>query len=577
MRGPRAAGATLALGIVLLAGCGDPPQLHVVRRLRDASVERAQVGYSTVWLARRPATALSWRPGVSTDRAVLELRYLVTESAAASATIRVLREGKRVAEQTSPVSPGALTHSRLEVGAVDADDSLRLLASLRDAGGNAIGGGVRFTAPRLLVPGPAEPNVLILCVDTLRADRLLAGGARKSVMPRVDAWLSRGARFTNAYANANWTLPSIASILTGLVPSLHNAGRRVDLGAATQQLDLEPHPEAGGFRMVIDGKTVRFNGLADGVPSLQRILAGRGYTTAAIHQNGYLDHPIGVLHGFDFVLRYEELDATVGTDRALRWADEHPDTRFALFLHYIDPHQWMLDVDPTSQQVLTRAADRPRVNRSYDARCRHVDAEIDRLLASLARNGVLRNTLVVFLADHGEDLFDDDAFGHGVRHDEPTLRVPLAIFGPGVEPTSVAARVSLVDVAPTILDYLGIRPGTPFSGASLRPLIEHQGAGDRDVRTDFTLYDGGDRASLMAGRWRYVVRQDGGEVLFDLRDASASARDVGPAHPDVLGQMRARFARGEAAGAAMLRAQRSAGGELPRETIDSLRALGYVR
>ncbi len=313
--------------------------------------------------------------------------------------------------------------------------------------------------------------MVVIVVDTLRADRLGFAGYARGTSPRLDAWVASGRVFERAWATSPWTLPSFGSLLTGELPARHAAGVRL-------------HDDSG-----------RVTALDPELPSLAERLQGRGWATAGIVNNPWLDARFGLARGFDTWdhvagdnARIRRADEMV--DRALAWIDERSDRRFLLLLHLFDPH---MDYDapppyrgrftaalPSEEALPVRDFRRIRaaapvlgererrfIGAAYDEEVAFVDAQLGRLLDGLDRRGVLRDGLVVFTSDHGEELFEHRGFEHGHALWEEVLRVPLVFWGRGVEPGREPAPASLVDVTPTILDAVGVPLPAGVEGVSL--------------------------------------------------------------------------------------------------------------
>ncbi len=307
-----------------------------------------------------------------------------------------------------------------------------------------------------------RPNVLLITLDTTRADYLGTYGYPGDPTPNFDALAQAGTRFDLAIATAGVTPVSHASILTGYFNRDH--GLRV-LAAL------------GGFR------------LPDDVPMLSTVLKDEGYSTAAFHSAYPVSAHFGFDRGFDV---FESFTATATTVNQKTWALDslqrrsdqttdmaldyvsRADSPFMMWIHYWDPHD-LMRVPP--QQFLP--SNLPQVGGTllpsrelYAAEVRYVDHEFGRLVEGLKKSGQWDNTIVVVVADHGEGLGDHDWDRHRILYQEQ-IRVPLLVRIPGVTHTpEVDALVRCADIYPTILDYLGIAAPRPVNGASLRPLIE---------------------------------------------------------------------------------------------------------
>ena len=288
-------------------------------------------------------------------------------------------------------------------------------------------------------PAKARPNVLLVTIDTLRADRLGCYGYARASTPTLDALAARGVRFATAVAHVPLTTPSHASILTGLTPLRHG---------------------------------VRDNGqvLPAQVPTLAEAFRGAGYRTAAFVSGFPLDRRFGLDRGFETYddrlphgsdarrSAYVERPAGGTTKAALGWLESQQEPWF-LWVHYFDPHS---PYEPP-QELVAGGRD------PYDGEISQVDSQLGTLLRRIEEKGLQRRTLVLVTADHGESLGEHGEETHGVFVYDSTLRVPLILLAPDV-PARVATTVArLVDVAPTLLDSAGIPSSAPADGRSLRP------------------------------------------------------------------------------------------------------------
>ncbi len=291
---------------------------------------------------------------------------------------------------------------------------------------------------------PSPPSLLLITLDTTRADALGCYGAPANPTPNLDSIAARGVRYQRALTASPLTLPSHTSILTGLAP-----------------------PEHG----------VRHNGtaaLGSGVPTVATVLQGSGYTTGAFVASRVLDHRFGLARGFDHYddrmaaelvgeYGYPERDAARVTDAALEWLRQHREKPFFLWVHYYDPHA-------PYQPPRALAEGTPQGN--YRGEVRHVDQQVGRLLAALPQRGA--NTVVAVVGDHGEALGEHGERTHGIFLYEETLAVPLLLAGPGVADqvpgTVIPETVANRRLAPTVLRLLGLPPdkttalGTPLPG-----------------------------------------------------------------------------------------------------------------
>ena len=427
----------------------------------------------------------------------------------------------------------------------------------------------------------AHPDALVLIVvDTLRADRLGSYGYHRSTSPGLDRLAARGVVLERAWAPSPWTLPSFASLYSGLLPSRHGAG--VAPGAG-------PAPERG------------FSRLAGGVPVAAEILRSHGFATAGFATNRFLQTAFGIERGFEtYDVEHTQLGrqrrADVIVDRALAWIDAHASGRFFLSIHILDPHmpydapaptggRFTSELTPTpglpfgnTRKMWGLAAqlgseDRAYVSAAYDEEVAFVDLHLTRLLEQLESRGILDRALVVLTSDHGEELFERDGFEHGHTLYQELLHVPLVIWGPGLAASRIASPVSLVDVLPTALDALGIPKPADLDGVSLWPAVR-TGAEPphRDLFAQATLY-GPRRRAVIAWPYKLIVDlRTGHRELYDLSLDPRERRDLAPTQARLADELAAVIARRFSSRAPAPRER----AELDPQTLEELRALGYL-
>ncbi len=375
---------------------------------------------------------------------------------------------------------------------------------------------------------PEHPNVLLLCIDALRANRLGLYGATSGASPHLDHLASSSVVFDRAYSVASWTKPSVPSLLTGLYPSKHG---------------------------VFDSSSHGVDVLADGIPTLAEGLHSAGYRTAAFVENSHLDRRYSRLdRGFD-----EYLDGAGEAwhivHRFLSWLDDGASERpFFAYLHFLDVHwpytpeieipgrelsnadrakaiewqvdgkRWWLVRNAVKDGILSLGKeDVALLERLYDDEIYDTDGAIGRMLELLAARGVLDDTVVVVTADHGEGFLDHGRLDHGYGLYDELLRIPMILRLPGgaLGGRRVADPVQIVDVAPTLLSLAG-NDASALDGESLLPLAEGQpGNADRPLYFEErhgTMIQTGVRA----GRYKLLrtVRPGAGggtqEAFFDV-------------------------------------------------------------
>ncbi|HEX6883901.1 MAG TPA: sulfatase [Planctomycetota bacterium] len=385
--------------------------------------------------------------------------------------------------------------------------------------------------PRLEAAGGAkDPLVILIAVDTLRADRLGCYGYARPTTPALDRLAREGVRFDQARSNCNWTCPSFASIFTGMVPSRHGV---TSYGPATP--------------------------LPDELVTLAEHFQQRGYATRSIAYkvplfDGHYEQ--GFERAFNVprdVIRGEENMA-----RALEWLAGHHGGPAFLFLHFNDPHQPFVQPEPYDRsfgpppQELGLAMppqvpadgqeEHQRLFRDlYDGAVAYVDHCIGGFLDALRARGLYEGATIAFVADHGEQLWEHGRFGHGGDdlYDE-IVRVPLIVKPPAGSFEAgkvVAADVAGFDVMPTLLELAGIAPAERLDARSLVPLI----AGKARERGRPVVTETSQRGlALVSGGYKYVLGPGGdGEALFHLASDPAERNDVVGARPEELARLRA--------------------------------------
>lgn len=385
---------------------------------------------------------------------------------------------------------------------------------------------------------PAARSVVLITIDTLRADRVGAYGLATARTPVLDALAREGARFARAYATAPITLPSHASLLTGRYPPGHGAHHN---GVAMRE-----------------------------VPTLASTLDTAGFATGAFVSAFPLDRRFGLARGFDVYddglgrdavgqLRNERPgDETV--TRAIAWLDAQRAERTFLWVHLFEPHA------PYGAPGATG----PALAR-YDDDVASADALTGRLLASLGDRAA--STLVIVAADHGEAFGEHGEIGHSLFVYDTTLRVPLIVRGPRVPAGRIVdAPVSLVDVAPTLLALLG-QPAMDTDGVSLVEAIEGKPVSEREIYAESLapLFDFGwsPLRTVRAGTWKYIDAPTA--ELFDLATDASEQRNIADTDQPRAATLRARVE-------AMAGPEPSTGQGTPidREARGRLEALGYV-
>ncbi len=427
-------------------------------------------------------------------------------------------------------------------------------------------------------PPAARPNVVVLMIDTLRADHLGCYGYSRQTSPSIDRFAARSVLFERAVASAPQTVPSVLSMWTGLYPSRH--GNQYFL-------------RTDSFRA---GK----KGIAPQVPANVALLAeslqSRGYRTGAIVTNPWLRARYGFARGFDVYRRpkaepgkrYAKADAVnrEGGELLAQWKDAQP---FFLYLHYMDVH-WPYDPLPTYRSVFAtthgrrfyvngRAPNASARNASftrdlYDADIRGLDDAVGGFLAELAARGLDDSTVVVLIGDHGDAFLEHGGLGHGWGLFEELIHVPLIVFDPRGDRRGrrVEAPVSAADLFPTVIELTGGTPPSGLDGVSLADAIRGSGKPLSDERVLYSELGFG--LAARTGRYKLIRWLDPpSDRFFDLADDPSEQSPVAEATSwrSALDRKLSSFQSRRLASVA----QGAPGKTIDPATAERLRALGY--
>lgn len=439
--------------------------------------------------------------------------------------------------------------------------------------------------------GPPETIVLVT-IDTLRADHLHFMGYPRPISPFLDRMAEEGRVFENAISSSSTTIASHASLFTSLHPAQHQMVRN----------GVEMH---------------------ESLVTMAEIFRGEGWQTAAITMTGFLQ---GVRDGFDhFDSRGVYQEAPLLIEGITAWLELYRDrSKPALvWLHLFDVHEWMRDdrtpqelraevetIEPTGDELVEYLVEEHHVDlrawrggrehflhsiQNYDTKIRFVDHHLEKMRDRLDELGMLERSLWVVTSDHGEGLGTHGVLGHGEVIHQEQLRVPLLLWTPdGRYEGRTDALVSHLDLLPTLAELAEVeipavlRTGRELTiqGRSLVPLLEDP---DAEVRGDGWQYaqrrepdetrlrlgwDPGEVYAVFDETWKYIHEEGGEGQLYDLANDPREARDLSEEETEIRDRLRARAVRWYA----RLRSEgeKVRQGEISPEYIEELKALGYL-
>ncbi len=419
-------------------------------------------------------------------------------------------------------------------------------------------------------------SVLILDIDTLRADRLGCYGNDRGTSPSLDALAARGVRFAWTFSQAPNTPPSQASILTGLYPYHH-------------------------------GRVGDFESIDATVPTLAEILRRTGRRTAAFVDGGFMTAGYGTERGFESYQDMKGRGLAASIPAALAWLREHRTESFLLLIHTYDVHSPYLPPEPYRTQFASMvpppsprfqpdsetleavrlANDQGRPTRlpandiayalsQYDAEIRFVDDWIAALVKGLRELRLSDQTILVVLSDHGEEFQEHGSVLHEKLY-TTVLHVPLILVVPGLAPRTVPAATQTIDVVPTLLELLQVPSPTSFDGRSLVPLLVGEVPAHRAWAYAQSPFFGQQRVLVIGDLSFHRWLESGRVELYRYRQDPLELQDLTASDPRDLAVMTKAFAALEPElGRRSRRGPTRKPPVLDPETIDQLRALGYA-
>ena len=428
---------------------------------------------------------------------------------------------------------------------------------------------------------PVGADLLLITIDTLRADHVGSYGYSRPTTPHIDALAARGVRFSRCYSGASWTAPAMFTLITGVTPASH--------GIVHGQVDAEP---TAGRGSEAQPTAVLQEVLPDEWTTLAEALRGHGYTTAAFSSNGHLVRAQGFAQGFDHFDEsciWERADCV--NARVFAWlAAEPPRQPFFLWVHYFDPHHDTTRPDRRYDPLppytsMFQGAGPPRgVERSmalYDGEIRRTDDAVGELLERIGRSADLATMAIVLTADHGDEFLERGNWHHTNTVYDELVRVPLIVVPAGGSGGRlVDTPVALADLLPTLLELAGAPPAGATEGFSLAPLLAGQTAGEafakRGLYGETRRWARLDRRYWVEASHKLIVdRKAGTRALYDVVADPGERHDLAPAEPESADRMQ------HALDEYLAHAERARHPVPLRRTddaerIEALRSLGYL-
>jgi arylsulfatase A-like enzyme len=426
-----------------------------------------------------------------------------------------------------------------------------------------------------------RPDILLVTVDALRTDHLSAHGYGRLTTPAMDAFARRTVQFTSAISQAPFTKASIASLMTGLYPSTHQAV------SATV-----PFPET--MTGHVTSKPVSTDVLPASATTIAEALHAAGYRTIGFTANPFLIADFGFAQGFDRFRFYPGPDFARGETLVADLVDEarssHNDKPLFAWIHLMEPHSpytpppltagmfkvtdppepiekhisipfWLLPGSPRDRRPYIAA---------YDADIAAVDAAFDTLIREFRSVRQSRENVVVVTADHGEQFLDHGGWEHGSNLYDELVHVPLSILAPDTTAAVIDAQVELIDLFSTLLELANADvPDNP--GRSLSALLRGKGAG-HGALSEIP----GSQYSFRQDGFKLIEFNDGRCQLFDLSTDRFEQHDISSLNPTRVARMRAALNAKLSEAIEMRRSVRGESAPVDPAIAERLRALGYT-
>jgi choline-sulfatase len=437
---------------------------------------------------------------------------------------------------------------------------------------------------------PAAPtsNVIVFLIDTVRRDAVTCYGGRPGMTPRIDAVAADGVRFDQAVSTSGWTVPAVASLLTGTWPTIHGS----------------------------EGKGLHITPMRTELPVAAELFKKAGFGTVGFATSAFVSPLLGVDRGFDlfdheYSVNWQARRADTTITLAISQLEKRKNESTFYFIHLFDAH---LDYDPPGEYatMYTGGRTEPKpplsleavldlrtgpegldpptlddqryVRATYDGEMAFMDSQIGRFIDELKTLGLYEGATIVIVADHGEEFWEHRGFEHGHTLYDELVNVPLIMKFPSNVPAAVRtvpSQVRMIDIAPTLFELYDIDPPESFIGQSLMPFVRGESTTDLDAYCESTLY-GPPRLALRGSRYKYIAvptRQGliSGE-LYDWREDPGETANLAETRPEIASKMGAEltewFRRNTAQAEGMSAVKPI---DMHPDRIKLLRSLGYVR
>jgi arylsulfatase A-like enzyme len=456
---------------------------------------------------------------------------------------------------------------------------------------------LRTTPPAAAGALTTRPNVILVMVDTLRADHLSCYGGTFVQTPNLCRIASDGGTIFSGFSHASWTKPATASLLTSLVPSSHQAMSKPS--ALPKEIDtLAEGMKSAGFAtgaFVSNTNLTEAFGFAQGFDEYHYM--GPDYLFGAVESSSKLVlYQIFRRVYFTFVpgLRFGDFyqDSAVMNGAAFEWLGRHAQSRFFLFMHYMDPHDPYFEhpyngvgVDRATNQN-PAASEARRMHELYVGEIAYLDGNFGKFLAKLESLGVYENTVIALVADHGEEFQEHGGFWHGLTLYDEQIHVPLLVKWPKGSPQAVTpdARgepARIIDVAPTLLAQAGAKVPSAMQGIDLARLPAARAPGEQMVFSEEN-HEGNVLRSVRTRAWKWIEANPDNprglaeRELFRVEMDPGETENLAARETGLAAEMSRQASAFEAA-AKLSKVGAAKAATISAEECEQLKQLGYVQ
>ncbi|MDC0357592.1 sulfatase-like hydrolase/transferase [Oligoflexia bacterium] len=403
-------------------------------------------------------------------------------------------------------------------------------------------------------------NVVVILIDTLRADHLASYGYAKNTAPFLNKLAKKGVVFENPFSTSSTTAPSTASIYTSRYPSEHG----VIIGQIAMRHLLKEHPQ------------LTLNRIPEELTILPEVFKNAGYSTFAVNDNLNISKEMGYAQGYDKFETYRYKGAEVINNKLKEWKkDITASEKYFVYIHYMEPHEPYRKQKPWFKKAGNKLGN--TIN-AYDSEISYLDSKIEEMFKLF---GWEEDTLVVITSDHGEEFNDHGGKGHGKTLYTEVIHVPLIIYHPKLKSQRVKEYVSTLDVLPTLARLVGLTEDPSWRGLALTPLLKNGLLSERMFFSQLLRkkeHQRSSKASVISDNWHYIkTKKLSGEQLdelYDLKDDFHEKSDKAVELPQMVGDLGERIAELESGSLAL--PQQEVSIEMDEERLEQLKTLGYM-